>query len=59
MNISDLKIYLLNLSTFAISLSHVDMILKIMLLGISIGYTTHKWWLLNKNKDKYKNKNKK
>ena len=58
MNISDLKIYLLNLSTFAISLSHVDMILKILLLGISIGYTTHKWWLLNKNKDKYKNRKK-
>jgi|5_EtaG_2_1085323.scaffolds.fasta_scaffold05094_3 hypothetical protein len=58
MNISDLKIYLLNLSTFAISLSHVDMILKIMLLGISIGYTTHKWWLLNKNKDKYKKRKK-
>jgi hypothetical protein len=58
MNISDLKIYLLNLSTFAISLSHVDMILKILLLAISIGYTTHKWWLLNKNKDKYKNRKK-
>lgn len=58
MNISDLKIYLLNLSTFAISLSHVDMILKILLLGISIGYTTHKWWLLNKNKDKYKKRKK-
>lgn len=56
MNISDLKIYLLNLSTFAISLSHVDMILKILLLAISIGYTTHKWWLLNKNKGKYKKK---
>lgn len=58
MNIGDLKIYLLNLSTFAISLSHVDMILKILLLGISIGYTTHKWWLLNKNKDKYKKRKK-
>jgi len=58
MNISDLKIYLLNLSTFAISLSHVDMILKILLLAISIGYTTHKWWLLNKNKDKYKKRKK-
>lgn len=58
MNIGDLKIYLLNLSTFAISLSHVDMILKILLLAISIGYTTHKWWLLNKNKDKYKNRKK-
>ncbi len=52
MTISDLKIYLLNLGTFAISLSQVDMILKVLLLAISIGYTAHKWWLLNKNKNK-------
>ena len=52
MNISDLKIYALNLSTFAISMSQVDMVLKVLLLSISIGYTTHKWWLLNKNKNK-------
>jgi len=58
MTISDLKIYALNLSTFAISMSHVDMILKVLLLSISIGYTTHKWWLLNKNKDKYKKRKK-
>ncbi len=56
MNISDLKIYALNLSTFAISMSQVDMVLKVLLLSISIGYTTHKWWLLNKNKNKNKNK---
>ena len=56
MNISDLKIYALNLSTFAISMSQVDMVLKVLLLSISIGYTTHKWWLLNKNKNKTKNK---
>ena len=56
MNISDLKIYALNLSTFAISMSKVDMVLKVLLLSISIGYTTHKWWLLNKNKNKNKKK---
>ena len=54
MNISDLKICALNLSTFAISMSQVDMILKVLLLAISIGYTTHKWWLLTKNKNKKK-----
>jgi len=52
MNISDLKIYLLNLGTFAISMTHADMILKLTLLGVSIGYTAHKWWLLTKNKNK-------
>ena len=56
MTISDLKIYLLNISTLAISMSQVDMILKLTLLATSIGYTIHKWWLLNKNKGKYKNK---
>ena len=55
MNISDLKIYLLNLSTLAISMSQADMILKITLLGVSIGYTAHKWWLLTKNKKKAEN----
>ena len=56
MTISDLKIYLLNLSTLAISMSQVDTILKLTLLAVSIGYTIHKWWLLSKNKDKYKKK---
>jgi hypothetical protein len=54
MTISDLKIYVLNLSTFAISMSQVDMILKLTLLATSIGYTAHKWWLLTKNKNKNK-----
>jgi len=52
MTISDLKIYALNLSTFAISMSQVDTILKLTLLAVSIGYTAHKWWLLTKNKNK-------
>ena len=54
MTISDLKIYLLNIGTFAISMSQVDMVLKVLLLAISIGYTAHKWWLLTKNKNKKK-----
>jgi hypothetical protein len=56
MTISDLKIYLLNIGTLAISMSQIDMILKLTLLAVSIAYTIHKWWLLSKNKDKYKNK---
>jgi hypothetical protein len=39
MTISDLKIYLLNMSTLAISMSQIDMILKLTLLAVSIGYT--------------------
>ena len=52
MTISDLKIHLLNIGTLAISMSQIDMILKLTLLAVSIGYTMHKWWLLTKNKNK-------
>lgn len=49
MNLSDIKIYTLNFSSFAISMTNTDIILKITLLVVSIGYTIHKWYLLNKN----------
>ena len=48
----DIKMYLLNVSTLAISMSHIDMILKITLLALSVGYTAQRWYLLNKDKDK-------
>jgi len=52
---TDLKMYLLNVSSFAISFTQVDMALKIILLVVSIGYTIHKWNLLrgrNNEEDK-------
>lgn len=48
----DIKMYLLNISTFAISMSHIDMILKITLLVLSVGYTAQRWYLLNKEANK-------
>ena len=57
MNIGDLKMYIINLSTIAISMTHVDTILKITLLIVSIGYTLHRWYFEIKNK-KTKNKKK-
>lgn len=48
----DIKMYLLNIGTFAISLSHIDMILKITLLVLSVGYTAQRWYLLNKESNK-------
>jgi len=57
MNIGDLKMYIINLSTLAISMSHVDTVLKITLLIVSIGYTLHRWYFEIKNK-KTKNKKK-
>jgi len=49
MLLNDLKIYLLNILSFAISFSDVDMVLKFVLLVVSIGYTIERWIKLRKN----------
>jgi hypothetical protein len=48
MTIGDIKLYTLNLSTMAISMTQIDDILKMILLLITIGYTLHKWIHLKK-----------
>jgi len=49
--VDDLKLYLLNASSFALaSLNWVEPMLEILLLGLTIGYTVHKWMLLHKKK---------
>lgn len=50
---SDIKLYLLNIGTLAISMTTVEVILKITLLLVTIGYTASKWLLMynKKNKD--------
>jgi|TARA_R110001599_G_scaffold11116_2_gene53373 hypothetical protein len=48
--ITDYKTIIINLTTFGISMSNIDVLLKILLLSITIGYTVQKWYLLNKNK---------
>ena len=52
MGVEDLKLYLLNASSFALaSLNWIEPALEILLLALTIGYTIHKWMLLhNKNK---------
>lgn len=45
---SDLKLYLLNVSTVAMSFSQIDNLLKILLLILSVGYTAQRWYLLDK-----------
>lgn len=50
MNLTDLKIYGLSLSAFAISMTEVELFLKITVLVVTIGYTIQKWYLMNKNK---------
>lgn len=50
MNLTDFKIYILNGSSLMISFTNIDAILKILLLSVTIGYTMHKWYLMNKKK---------
>ena len=51
MDLTDLKIYGINLTALSISMTDIDFFLKIILLSVSIGYTVHKWYMLNgKNK---------
>ena len=53
---SDIKLYLLNASTFAISFTDLDMTLKLLLLLVSIVYTINKWWVLQDKDDQDKEK---
>jgi len=48
--ITDYKTLMINLGTFLFSMTNIDIFLKITLLVVTIGYTLHKWWLLNKTK---------
>jgi len=51
MDIQDIKLYAINLATMAITMTQVEMILKITLLFVSIGYTLTKWYEVhNRNK---------
>ena len=52
MNLTDLKIYGFNFGALAISLTEIELILKVTVLAVTIGYTIQKWYLMNKNKQK-------
>jgi len=45
---TDMKVMLLNASTFVITFAEIEMALKIALLLISIGYTAQRWYLMHK-----------
>lgn len=45
---TDIKVLLLNASTFAISFAQIEMALKITLLLLTIGYTAQRWYLMHK-----------
>ena len=50
MKLIDLKIYGLNGLAMALNFSAIEIGLKIVLTIVVIGYTCHKWYLMNKNK---------
>ena len=47
---NDYKTLVLNAGTFGLSMTDIDVFLKIILLSVSILYTLHKWYLMNENK---------
>jgi|32_taG_2_1085360.scaffolds.fasta_scaffold11780_5 hypothetical protein len=52
MNETDVKVLLMNASTFAISFSQIEMALKITLLVLTIGYTAQRWYIMYKDNKK-------
>tara|TARA_R110000803_G_scaffold179500_1_gene241919 strand:+ start:633 stop:785 length:153 start_codon:yes stop_codon:yes gene_type:complete len=46
--VTDYKTLIINLGTFLFSMTNIDIALKITLLLLTIGYTAHKWYLMNK-----------
>ncbi len=57
--ISDLKMHFINGGILVISMTSIDIALKITLLLVSIGYTANRWHLLRKeHKMKINDKNK-
>lgn len=49
--LQDYKTLYINMGSLGLSLTDIDIILKIALLVITIGYTLQKWYLMNKRKN--------
>ena len=52
---TDLKIYLLNTTALGVTFSNVNLFLKLLLVLTTLGYTSHKWFILYKNSKNNKN----
>ncbi len=44
----DYKTLFINLGTFIFSMTNIDVVLKVILLVVTIGYTLNKWFILRK-----------
>jgi hypothetical protein len=49
--LQDYKTLYINMGSLGLSLTDIDIILKIVLLLITIFYTLQKWYLMNKRKN--------
>jgi len=54
MIIQDLKLYVINLAAMAITMTNIEVYLKILLLLVTIGYTLSKWAGLKEEEKKDK-----
>ena len=52
MTITDLKIYGLNALALVFNFMQIDLILKIILTAVAIGYTISKWYIMLENRKK-------
>tara|TARA_Y100000004_G_scaffold133126_1_gene150327 strand:+ start:1530 stop:1685 length:156 start_codon:yes stop_codon:yes gene_type:complete len=50
MSISDIKLLIINGLALAVSMTHIEISLKIILLLVTIGYTVSKWIKLKNDK---------
>jgi len=48
--ITDLKIYALNTTALAFNFMQIDIMLKILLTAVAIGYTLQKWYIMNEER---------
>jgi len=49
-DILKLKVYIINVITMAVTMTDIEVYLKIILLLVTIGYTLSKWVKIDKNK---------
>lgn len=54
--VADLKLYVANALVMVITMSDIEVILKILLLIVTIGYTSFKWLSIAKKYNDGKNK---
>jgi len=51
----NILLWMMNVATIAISMTNIDMLLKIVLLLLSIGYTARRWYMMENAKNNSNN----